>query len=125
MRGTRRERGTWGEDAALAHARRHGARLLARNYRRREGELDLVLRDRGVIAFAEVKARAGASHGSPTEGVSARQRGRIVRTALLWLAEQGLDPHGTALRFDVFAVEPGPAGAAVCWLRGAFEAEGW
>jgi putative endonuclease len=79
---------------------------VARNWRCREGELDLVVRRDGVLAFCEVKARSGTGFGIPAEAVTAAKQARIRRLAARWLAEQGanLRRRPGVIRFDVAAV---------------------
>lgn len=113
--------GNWGEDAAARHARAHGAQVLARNFRTKVGELDLVLLHEGVIAFGEVKARTDLRHGGGLEAVTPRKQRRIARTAMLFLIRQGYDPDAVRCRFDVFDVRPGPQ---VTWVQDAFQIDG-
>ena len=114
-------RGAWGEEAAAAHVVAHGGRVVARNFRCKAGEVDLIAEVDGVLVFAEVKARRNRSWGGGREAVGWRKRTRIVRTALRWCRQHGLDPDDVAMRFDVFEVAPGPV---VTWLRAAFDADG-
>lgn len=86
--------------AALLAAR--GYRIIERNWRRPEGELDFVADDRGVLVFVEVRSRTGEERGHPLETVNARKRARIVRTARLYL--EATQPAATAFRFDVVGV---------------------
>ena len=87
VRGTR---GAWGEDYAAAYLRRHGYRILARNYSCRFGEIDIIASDRHYVVFVEVKLR-----------VTPAKQARIRTAASLWLAE-----HDTPLqpRFDVIEI---------------------
>lgn len=114
-------RGAWGEEAAAAHVVAHGGRVVARNFRCKAGEVDLIAEVEGVLVFAEVKARRNRSWGGGREAVGFWKRTRIVRTALRWCRQHGLDPDDVAMRFDVFEVAPGPV---VTWLRAAFDADG-
>lgn len=116
-------RGAWGEDAAAAHAVARGAIVLGRNERSPWGEIDLVLLERGVIAFAEVKTRRARALVSGRDAVGPRKRERLARTALHLLAERGVDVARVPCRFDVFEVAPGPAGPEVTWLKDAFEVD--
>lgn len=96
-------RGRWGEDLAARWYAQHGYAVLARNWRCKEGELDLVAgRDR-LVVVCEVKARASDRFGAPAEAVDWRKQQRIRRLAAIWLATE---PHapGVALRFDVASV---------------------
>ncbi len=94
--------GRQGEEHAVGHLRRLGYRILCRNYRRREGEIDIVAEDGAVLVFVEVKTRSGGSCGDPLEAVTARKRGQIARAAMRYLAEN--DAHHRPARFDVVGV---------------------
>ena len=96
-------RGRKAEDQAAALLERHGYRILARRFRVRGGEVDLIAQDpSGVLAFVEVKARAVG--GDALAAVGARQRRRIETGALTFLATRP-EGAGLALRFDVIAVD--------------------
>ncbi|MCM3922400.1 YraN family protein [Frankia sp. AiPs1] len=111
--------GRFGEEVASRHLAAGGAAILDRNWRCREGELDLVLRDGADLVFCEVKTRSGARYGSAAEAVVGRKAARIRRLAARWLAEH---PHApTPVRFDVVLVSRPPVGpVSVEHLRGAF-----
>ena len=85
----RRATGVAGEDAVAALVRRRAAtRSLDRNWRVREGELDLVVaRDAGSVVFCEVKTRRGDAFGAPVEAVTARKQRRLRLLARRWLAD--------------------------------------
>src|SRR3954463_14175263 len=94
--------GRFGEDVAARHLERAGLVLVERNWRCREGEIDIVAVDGHVLVFCEVKTRSTAAFGSPAEAVSPAKLQRLRRLAALWLADH---PGGWAdLRFDVVAV---------------------
>ena len=95
-----------GERRAAAWYEARGYEILARNWRCREGELDLVARRGGVLAFCEVKARSGTAFGVPAEAVTAAKQARIRRLAARWLAEHGsgLGRRPGTIRFDVAAI---------------------
>lgn len=116
--------GSWGEAAAAAWAEAHGMRVVDRNHRCRLGEVDLVLLEGSVLAFAEVKARTDGRMGGGLEAITRRKRRRIALAALDWLSGVGrrLDPQG--IRFDAVEVRPGPRGPEVQWVRDAFDADG-
>ena len=82
-----------------------GYEVLARNWRVREGELDLVLAGPAVVVFCEVKSRSGAAFGQPFEAVTAAKQARLRRLATLWL--QGAGRSWPAVRFDVASVVRG------------------
>lgn len=112
--------GRYGEDLAVARLEAAGWQVLDRNWRCREGELDIVAVENGVLVFLEVKTRSGRGYGAPVEAVDFRKARRIRVLAARWLAEHG-PQGGRDLRFDVVSVlrERGHA-PAVEHLRGAF-----
>jgi putative endonuclease len=115
----RRVVGQNGEDAAAAWYSDAGYEILDRNWRVREGELDLVVRDARTVAFCEVKTRRGDAFGLPAEAVTARKQLRIRKLAGRWLSEH--HTSGANLRFDVAAVVPdGGGGWDVDVITGAF-----
>lgn len=111
-----------GEERAEAALVRAGLRILARRYRTRRGEIDLVAEEGDVLVFAEVKARRTDRYGSPGEAVNWRKRRRIAGTALAYLAERSL--FHRVCRFDVLEVLEDPSGAIrVTHHRDAFRIE--
>jgi putative endonuclease len=115
MSGTRRALGAAGEEAAAAWYLARGYTVVARNWRCREGELDLVLRRGTVCVFCEVKSRSSTAFGAPVEAVTAAKQARLRRLAARWLADQP-PPRPAQLRFDVASVLAG----AVEIVEGAF-----
>ena len=98
------------EDLAAAHLQAQGWQLLFRNWRRPQGELDIVARTpRGTCVFVEVRSRTGEDRGHPLEMVTAHKRRQVIRTARLFLSEESVAASG--YRFDVigvtFAHDPG------------------
>ena len=119
MSDPRRSVGQSGEDAAAAWYAAGGYRVLDRNWRVREGEIDLVVRNASTIAFCEVKTRRGDAFGLPAEAVTFRKQQRLRLLAGRWLAEHG--SSGASLRFDVAEVRPdGRRGWRVDVLTNAF-----
>jgi putative endonuclease len=104
----RRIVGQNGEDAAAAWYAAGGYEILDRNWRVREGELDLVVRGDGVIAFCEVKTRRSDAFGLPAEAVTARKQQRLRLLAGRWLGDHPRSADG--LRFDVVSVGPNGRG---------------
>ena len=102
--------GAYGEDVALRHLTGLGMRLLERNWRCEEGELDLVLREGAVLVVCEVKTRTSGRCGSPHEAVGPDKLARLVRLAERW--KQARDVHPEHVRVDLVAVLRGPRGAA-------------
>jgi putative endonuclease len=116
----RRALGRAGEAQAALHLERQGFRILARNVRAGGVELDLVAARGALVAFVEVKARSGRSHGDGAEAVDARKRARLVRGAAAWLAEQ--PRRFASVRFDVVTCEALGATWQVRHWPGAFDA---
>ena len=102
MTAGRRALGARGERLAAQWYERNGHEVLDRNWRCREGELDIVARCGDTIVFIEVKTRSSTAYGSPAAAVGAAKQRRIRRLAVLWLRDRGL--HAVDLRFDVVAV---------------------
>ena len=90
------------ERLAADYLEQRGYSILARNWRRPEGELDLVIAANGLCVFVEVRSRTGVERGHPLETVDARKRARVIRAARLYLNEES--PPAPVFRFDVVAV---------------------
>ena len=95
--------GTSGERLAAEHLERLGYEVLARNYRTRFGELDLVAFDGGTLVFCEVKTRRLGS-GVPWDALHERKRAQVRRMACEWLVEIRDRPRSAELRFDAIGV---------------------
>ncbi|MGH3911126.1 MAG: YraN family protein [Pseudonocardiaceae bacterium] len=111
--------GRWGEDLAADYLTAAGLVVLSRNWRCREGELDLVATDRERLIVCEVKTRSGTGYGEPSEGVTPAKAARIRRITASWLRAHRVG--WCEIRFDVLAVLCPPDGPATLeHLRGAF-----
>jgi putative endonuclease len=95
--------GRAGELLAAEHLERRGYVLLARNFRTRFGELDLVAFDGTVLVFCEVKTRRAGS-GSPWEALRGDKPQRVRRMASEWLVTVTDRPRAVDLRFDAIGV---------------------
>ena len=102
-RDKRQSLGRRAEGLAAAHLERQGYRILARNWRRPEGEIDLVAGKDDLCVFVEVRSRTGTDRGHPLETVDARKRARVRRAARVFLDQETL-PAGLTFRFDVVGV---------------------
>lgn len=96
------ELGRRGEDLAIAYLNGQGLVVLDRNWRCREGELDLILTDGSIVVVCEVKTRAGTGFGAPAEAVDGRKARRIRRLTHLWLSTFRVP--WCELRFDILAI---------------------
>ena len=102
MTAARKALGAFGEDKAAAWYERNGYRVVARNWRCRDGELDIVARRGPTVVFCEVKTRASAAFGVPAEAVTPAKQRKLRALAVLWLRSTGT--HPAELRFDVASV---------------------
>ena len=112
----RRMHGELGERIAEEHLEQRGYSIVARNFRTRYGELDLIAADDRSLVFCEVKTRVAGSRGGPDgplDGIGPRKRLRLRRIALQWLVQTPATerPHREELRFDAIGVMLTPAGA--------------
>ena len=112
--------GRYGEQLAVEHLQATGLEVLARNWRCREGELDVVAKSGRTVVFVEVKTRSGTGYGEPAEAVTLRKARRLRLLACRWL-EQNRPPDAGDLRFDVVSVVRRRGCAPVLvHLKGAF-----
>jgi putative endonuclease len=98
--------GRRGEDLAVEYLREHGYVVLSRNWRCRDGELDVVATDRDRLVVVEVKTRSSAEFGTPAEAVTDRKAVRIRRVTQAWLAAHRV--RWCEIRFDVLALVARP-----------------
>lgn len=103
--------GAFGERVAASYLRELGMVVLARNWRCRFGEIDLVARDGSTLVICEVKTRVGASHGTPLEAITGHKATRLRRLAAHWLEVHDVEPP--AVRIDVVSVVVPTKGAPV------------
>ena len=101
------ELGRRGEDEAVRYLEGRGLVVLSRNWRCRDGELDVVATDSDRLVVCEVKTRSGTRYGAPAEAVTSRKAATIRRVTHAWLAAHHV--RWCEVRFDVVAVlvEPG------------------
>lgn len=109
-------KGDAAEELALAYLLEQGLTLVARNYRSRFGEIDLILRDAATIVFVEVRLRGRAAFTTALESVTAEKQQRIRLAAQHYLAGRSRPPP---CRFDVIVLER-LATESIQWIRDAF-----
>jgi putative endonuclease len=102
--------GRHGEDVAARYVVDAGWRVLDRNWRGADGELDLVALDGGVLVAVEVKTRSGVGFGYPAEAVTPRKVARLRRLTAQWVSAHEVRPR--SIRIDVIAVVLPRSGAA-------------
>jgi len=114
--------GKTGEELACHELGRRGYVILARRYRSRFGEIDIVARDGQVTVFVEVKARAGDEFGGGAAAVTPWKQRRIAQMALDYLSRHNL--HDRPCRFDVVTVDVHDKEPDIVVYADAFEAPG-
>lgn len=108
-------RGRHAENLAALFLQQQGLKLIARNYRCRFGEIDLIAREGKILVFVEVRMRASDRFGGAAASITAGKRRKLLRTARHYLAGAA---HTPACRFDALLVNG--ADNSVHWLQNAF-----
>jgi putative endonuclease len=111
----RQQIGRTAEDSAVAFLEAHGVEMIARNFRRRLGELDIVAREQDTLLIIEVRKRSSDKFGGAAASVDFRKQAKLRRAAALFL-EQRRDLAGLRVRFDVVAISP----TGIEWIKHAF-----
>ena len=93
--------GDWGEDRAARYLRLHGYRILERNFRCRQGEIDIIAAKGGFVVFVEVKQRKNADFGQAREFVTLTKQRRVIAAAELWILKNRCELQP---RFDVIEI---------------------
>jgi putative endonuclease len=110
------------EALAADYLEERGYTITAHNWRRPEGELDLVASREDLCVFVEVRSRTGVDRGHPLETVNASKRARVLRAARLYLDQE--QPSAATFRFDVvgviFSLDDSPP--EIVHIEDAFEA---
>jgi putative endonuclease len=118
----RRAAGDAYEVAAERHAQLQGLQTLDRNVSCRFGEIDLVLRDRDVVVFAEVRYRDSQRFGGALASVDPRKQRRMIAAAEFYLQSRPALSRAPC-RFDVFAIDGDIGAPQIQWIRDAFRVE--
>lgn len=117
----RQELGKLGENLAVQELERHQYAILARRYRTRGGEIDIVADDHGTLVFVEVKARADGEFGTAAEAVTPWKQRRLARMARDYLTRETI--LDCPCRFDVVAIMFDQVPPAVELFKSAFDAK--
>ena len=125
VRTPKQRAGDTAEDAACSHLLQHGCRVIARNVRYREGELDVVAQDGSTLVFVEVRLRSRDTFGGAAGSVDQFKRKRLVRAAQHYLAQhfnaaQAGPRSMPPCRFDVITADDGGVSD---WIQDAFANE--
>jgi putative endonuclease len=98
----RQRSGQQGEQIAVDHLKKMGYKIQHRNFRCRQGEIDIIARDGSTLVFIEVKTKAQTAFGAPQAMVTYTKQNTITRVAMYYVQQYRL--INTALRFDVMAI---------------------
>lgn len=112
---TNRSKGTEYECKAAFYMEQHNMQVLERNYRCRQGEIDIVGRENDYLLFVEVKYRKDTRNGYPSEAVTPAKQARIFQVARYYLYSHHM-PETTKVRFDVAAI----LGEEIQYIKNAF-----
>jgi putative endonuclease len=102
----RGEVGARGEKLAAEFLKKRGYKILKRNFRCREGEIDIIAQQGGCLVFVEVRTKKGSGFGTPEESVTLSKREKLISLANAYL--QACDNPPASWRIDVVAVELTP-----------------
>jgi putative endonuclease len=95
--------GELGEKIAKEYLQKKGYQIIETNYRCREGEIDIIARDKDYLTFVEVRTRKGTFFGSPEESITTAKKEKLTSLAFIYLQTHRKSP--SLWRFDVVAVE--------------------
>lgn len=112
---TTKQIGAAGEESAVRHLVAHGLQVLARNFRVKGGEIDIVCRDGATTIFVEVRKRASSNFGGAAYSITLTKQQRQILAARHWLARHG----DSACRFDCVLID----GEHLEWVKNAFSAD--
>ena len=116
----RQQLGKTGESLAVEELERRGYAIVARRYRTKYGEIDIVAEDGETLVFVEVKARASAEFGTAAEAVTRRKQRRLVRMARDYVTKAR--DANRPCRFDVVAIDDVDLEPVLVVYPGAFDA---
>ena len=111
--------GKSGEEAAVDLLKKNGYNIIARNYKTKLGEIDIIAYDKDTLCFIEVKTRNSDRFGLPQEAVSKHKQRQIAKAALIYIKEKDL--FNRKARFDVVSVSSWLQGAKAELIKDAFE----
>lgn len=113
------KRGKTGEQMAYVCLRKKGYRIVARNYRKHYGEIDLIGWDKSVLVFIEVKLRSRTDHGLPQDAVNLAKRRQISHVAKEYRRRHHL--HDINYRFDIVSIQGSSGKERIEILKDAFK----
>lgn len=92
------------EQLAASYLESKGYFIIQKNYRVRQGEIDIIARDGNTIVFVEVKYRKNTLKGHPLEAITPKKQRQICKTALFYMNQNKINPETIPVRFDVIGI---------------------
>lgn len=117
--------GALAEQDACVFLQKQGLKFISRNFRVKGGEIDLIMRDKNVWVFIEVKLRSKQTHGNAVEMVDSFKQSRIIRAATFFLLQNKLY-NSAFCRFDVVGISPSKEKQnqhEITWIKDAFRVQ--
>lgn len=123
------DKGAAAELLALQHLQNQGLTLVEKNFNLKQGEIDLIMMDSGVLVFIEVRFRRNSNYGTAAETVTTSKQKKLLLAATIYLQQKGLTDRYPC-RFDVVAITHTERKMAnqsgqqpeLCWHKDAFPA---
>lgn len=112
-----RQAGLDAETYALAFLKEKKLSFICRNFRCKQGEIDLIMQDEETLVFVEVRKRSHLDYGSGLDSVTLQKQQRLIRTATVYLLEQCLYEKINC-RFDIISLDKN---SKMTWIKNAFE----
>ena len=107
--------GMSGEETAVKILKKHGYKILERNYRTRQGEIDIIAQDGEYTCFGEVKFRKNDDFGDPGDFIDERKRRKIIKTAQYYAVKKGI--YDSPMRFDAVLINADAKGGKLTNIK--------
>ena len=117
IKGEKRRLGAYGEALAAAYLKKHGYKIIKRNYKCPLGEVDIIAAKDDVVAFTEVKTRTSDYFGLPNEAVDKKRQQRYKNCVKYYFSGREID---VTVRFDIVEVFVAPGGVEINHIENAF-----
>jgi putative endonuclease len=114
-------RGRWAEQTALEFLLHEKLKLLERNFRSIFGEIDLIMQDKNIICFIEVRYRSDNHYHTALESINERKCKRIIITSQQYLTQNRTAAHMDC-RFDIVVLSGPQENSTIKWIKNAFQA---
>lgn len=114
------QRGCWAEQKALEYLLTHHLKLLGKNFRSTFGEIDLIMQEKNIILFIEVRYRSSDYFHTALESINKKKCERIISASHQYLTENRSASQRNC-RFDVIALSGSQASPKIEWIKNAFQ----